>query len=382
MKKSKPRTGNQREITDLTVCRAFLAGWVFLYHVDLYAQFAHYLGPFTGLVRRGYLGVDGFFILSGLILPRVHPEFMASPFRGALRFWGRRLARLYPVHLATILILLLLVGVGSAAGMAPRDPQRFGGLALLQNLLLLQGWGFGPHWTWNYPSWSISAEWAGYLLFPILWFLFASWDAFVMMQFIILPIPLLGIMSHLSGHDLNVTGIDVLPRFFLEFIGGMALSYMVPFVADFVAPAKFAFAGFLIVLLGAACGWDLMTVVGLALALWSLTMQADAERQPVFPEAGILRGLGLLSYSFYMSFALVELLLANLFRREGWAPADHALLFAVGMTAGTLILALGLYGIVERPCRRLADRWLAPPPPALPQGAIQIGTMAGKRKAG
>jgi peptidoglycan/LPS O-acetylase OafA/YrhL len=382
MKKPKPRVGNMREITDLTVCRAFLAGWVFLYHVDLYAQFAHHLGPFAGLVRRGYLGVDGFFILSGLILPRVHPEFIKSPFRGALRFWGKRLARLYPVHLATILILLLLVGVGSAMGMAPRDPQRFGGLALLQNLLLLQGWGFGPHWTWNYPSWSISAEWAGYLLFPIVWFAFASWDAVVIIQFVILPVPLLGIMSHLSGHGLNLTGIDVLPRFFLEFIPGMALSYLVPIVADYLAPAKFAVVGLLLVLLGAACGWDLMVVMGLALALFCLTMQADAERPPLFAKAGILRWLGQLSYSFYMSFALVELLLANLFRRQGWAPADHALLFSIGMTGLTLILALGLYYIVEVPCRRLADRRLAAPPPP-PPGAIKIGgPLAGKAPRG
>jgi peptidoglycan/LPS O-acetylase OafA/YrhL len=383
MKKPTPRPVNTREITDLTVCRAFLAGWVFLYHVDLYAQFAHYLGPFAGLVRRGYLGVDGFFILSGLILPRVHPEFIKSPFRGALRFWGKRLARLYPVHLATILILLAVFAAGSAAGMAPRDPGRFGHLALLQNLLLLQGWGFGPHWTWNYPSWSISAEWAGYLLFPLLWFAFASFDAFVMVQFVILPIPLLGIMSHLSGHGLNLTGIDVLPRFFLDFIPGMALSYMVPLVADFVAPAKLAGLGLALALVGAACGWDLMTVMGLALALWSLVMNADTERPPVFGPAPVLRWLGQISYSYYMSFALVELLLANLFRRQGWAPADHALLFSMGMTGLTLVLALALFTLVERPGRRLADRWLALPPPAAP-GAISTVSvpLAGKRKAG
>jgi peptidoglycan/LPS O-acetylase OafA/YrhL len=382
MNKPRPRPPVQREMTDLTVCRAFLAGWVFLYHVDLYAQFAQHLGPFAGLVRHGYMGVDGFFILSGLILPRVHREFMASPFRGAWRFWGKRLARLYPVHLVTILILLAVVGVGTGMGMAPRDPARFGHLALLQNLLLLQGWGFGPHWTWNYPSWSISAEWAGYLLFPILWFAMAHFDIFVVVQFVILPVPLLGIMSHLSGHGLNLTGIDVLPRFFLEFIPGIALSYLVPVVADAVAPAKLAASGLAIALLGAACGWDLMIVMGLALALWSLTMQADAERAPVFPKAGILRWLGQISYSFYMSFALAELLLAQIFRRHGWAPADHALLFALGMTGATLILALALYYIIERPCRRLADRLLVAPPPAPPKGGLKIGTMAGKRKAG
>ena len=67
-------------------------------------DFSAWLGPFSGLIRHGYLGVDGFFILSGLILARVHPELSRSA-KGAFKFWGKRLARIYPVHLATLLIL-------------------------------------------------------------------------------------------------------------------------------------------------------------------------------------------------------------------------------------------------------------------------------------
>ena len=54
----------KQEITDLTIARAIFAAWVFIYHVDLYLNFSAWLGPFAGLIRHGYMGVDGFFILS------------------------------------------------------------------------------------------------------------------------------------------------------------------------------------------------------------------------------------------------------------------------------------------------------------------------------
>src|SRR5271165_44595 len=108
----------KQEITDLTICRAAFAGWVFAYHVDLYVNFSAWLGPFSGLIRRGYLGVDGFFILSGLILARMHPE-LARESSGAFKFWGKRLARLYPVHAVTLCLFGAILLAGLLHGIAP-----------------------------------------------------------------------------------------------------------------------------------------------------------------------------------------------------------------------------------------------------------------------
>jgi len=345
------------EITDLTCCRALFAVWVFLYHVDLYVNFSGWLGPAAGIIRRGYLGVDGFFILSGLLLIRVHKEMTLSP-ATAWIFWGKRLARLYPVHLATILLLAVLVWGGMAMGFSPRDPARFSLPALVENLFLVQSWGFGGHWAWNYPSWSVSSEWAGYLLFPIIALLVGYFDLWVMTQTVILSLPFIGLVIFEHHGNLNLNFTASLWRFFPEFLAGAATAKMVPWMADSAPLRIYMVAAPLLILIGAVIGRDLVALVGLWLLITSFAMQADAERPALMPYP-LLRWMGQLSYSFYMSFATIELLTTQLFRRAGWDEASHGFIFCALMLAGTSGLALILYYIIERPCRRAADHWLA-----------------------
>jgi peptidoglycan/LPS O-acetylase OafA/YrhL len=344
------------ELTDLTCCRALFAAWVFAYHVDLHANFA--LGRLAGLLHRGYLGVDGFFILSGMILARVHPELERSP-STAWRFWGRRLARIYPVHIVTIAILIGLVLAGGALGLAPRDPNRFGLTALLENVFLVQGWGFGNNWSWNYPSWSLSTEWAGYLLFPALALGLGFCPQIVVGQIAIICFPLLGLIAFASGHGLNVAASAAMLRFLPEFIWGMCAARLVPSFADNLPTASCTIIGFVVALLGALMGLDTLAVAGLWFVLASLCMHGDAERPPLFRNLPFLRALGLLSYSFYMSFAISELLIAQLFRHQGWNPAAEKLSYTGAMTLLTLLLAVILHIVIERPFRHLGERLLA-----------------------
>ncbi|MDR3520283.1 MAG: acyltransferase [Acidocella sp.] len=351
------------EITDLTVVRAFFAAWVFAYHVDLHAQFSGYLGPFAGFIRHGYLGVDGFFMLSGLILAAVHP---AKELKGAniARFWGKRLARIYPVHLAVMLILLVIVLTGLALGFTPRDPDRFTVGSFVANLLLVQGWGVGDHLAWNYPSWSVSTEWAGYLMFPLLWMFLGTWREIIPGQIMVLCFAVLGMIAYEAGETLNLTYANALWRFFPEFVIGMATLRLVPLNADFMPNKWLTYISLAaILLLTSISSFDILVVFALWVLLSALAMQADAERPPVIPNPKILRFLGQISYSFYMSFGTIELLLAQLFRHQGWDPAANKLVYGTAMTILTLALAIALHRLVETPARRLADRWLAVPEP-------------------
>jgi peptidoglycan/LPS O-acetylase OafA/YrhL len=150
-----------KSINPLTSLRFFAAMWVVLFH------YWPNLSPvMPGLVAKGYLGVELFFVLSGFILCHVYLDSVAD---GTFRYGGflwARLARIYPLHLATLAGVGLMAAGALAAGRVI-DPNILAWTSLPANLLLVQAWGFAPQAGWNHPSWSISAEWFAYLSFPV-----------------------------------------------------------------------------------------------------------------------------------------------------------------------------------------------------------------------
>ncbi|MGY3079930.1 peptidoglycan/LPS O-acetylase OafA/YrhL [Bradyrhizobium sp. LM6.10] len=107
------------------------------------------------------LFVDMFFILSGFVISYSYPSD-ARGLKAYSRFMIRRIARIYPLHFLTLLVFVLLIGFGldRSARSTPLD--------FLYNLVLLQAWGVTDHLSFNSPSWSISAEFFCYLVFPLL----------------------------------------------------------------------------------------------------------------------------------------------------------------------------------------------------------------------
>jgi peptidoglycan/LPS O-acetylase OafA/YrhL len=146
---------------------------------------------------------------------------------------------------------------------------------------------------------------------------------------------------------------------------GVATARMVPNFADVAPLRSLAAAGAVLTLSCASLGFDLFAVLGLWFVMFAFAMQADAKRPATRGPVPLLRRFGLLSYAFYMSFSVSELLLSQWFREQGWVPASHSLVFASGMLVVTLVLAVILHVAVEIPCRRAADRWLDQPHLAL-----------------
>ena len=105
--------------------------------------------------------VDFFFVLSGFVLTHAFFQRDGSSF---FDFVGRRLARLYPLHLFALLVFLGLQVVKVAAdtwGGALRQ-EAFSNLNwwnFTDTIFLLQSTGLLWHeLSWNAPSWSISTE--------------------------------------------------------------------------------------------------------------------------------------------------------------------------------------------------------------------------------
>jgi peptidoglycan/LPS O-acetylase OafA/YrhL len=362
---------NNRELTDLTSCRALFALWVFAYHANLHAQFSHWLGPFGAVINHGYLGVDGFFVLSGYIMTRVDNKIPLTR-QGVLRFWGKRLARLYPVHLAVIVLLGAIFLGGIAVGITPRQPERFATMALIDNLLLVQSWGGLNHWTWNYPSWSISTEWAGYLLFP---FMLASFRVFYDLAFVAaMPLCFFSLcVVSFAYNGLNLTFATSMLRFFPEFIAGMATVVLVPMLADEASGAVFGLIGAAVTAASAWGGHDAMAVFGLWLMIFGFAMQGDAEKPAYVGGIKPLRALGIMSYAFYMSFAPAELITAQLFRHRAIVPAHAPLAYCAVLTVLTLGLGIILHLLIEKPARVALNRRFDPArAQALAEGTVPL----------
>lgn len=346
-------------IKPLTALRFFAAFWVVMFHYWPKLD----VGFTPAIAQKGYLGVEAFFVLSGFILCHVYLRgFGEGRFRYGDFLWNR-LARVYPLHLAT------LVGVGAmaiAGGMAGLrvDPNILSWPSLPANLLLVHAWGFAPVAGWNHASWSISAEWFAYLTFPA--FAFAAWKlrerpvAAVLgaLAFIAVLYPA---FQAIAGFPLTEATIQwgalrIVPCFAF----GCALHAL--WRSDRF-PARLS--GYGAALLGMATlaaiqfsAPDLVIVMLLGGFIFTLASLAKTGFE--FAGQSVFVYLGEISYSTYMICIPWKILAINaaakLFNIEG--DKLPILIWAV-IVAALIPLSAISYHIIENPCRERMKTWAA-----------------------
>lgn len=346
------------DLRSITALRFVAAMWVALF--AFWPNLAGFAMP--GLVARGYLGVELFFVLSGFILCHV---YLAAAGEGRFSYRGflwARIARVYPLHLATLLGVGALGLAATVAGLQI-DSNVLSWKSVPANLLMLHAWGFAPEAGWNHPSWSISAEWFAYLTFPA--FAFAAWrlrdrpwvavaGAAALAALLYLVFPRLAGFP-LTDATIRWGALRIVPCFAL----GCAL-YLVyrrgPIARPGLAAAVLAAA----LIASATAGlWNGLTVLlagGLILALASLPNTRAgwlASAPAVY--------LGEISYSVYMVVVPWKLLAVNLAARlTGAEDKQLHIIVWLAIVAALPLVAAASYHLVERPARKalrgLADR--------------------------
>ncbi len=344
----------RHELPALTSIRGLLAWWVVMFHFAPTAPF--HVGRGDPFIDKGIIAVDCFFVLSGFVLCHVHPVIIdrGRPY-GAADFLVSRLARIYPLHLAMLAAFALVVAafrlthphdVGAGA---PFSADRLPGL--LRQLALLHGWfRWGQETAWNVPSWSISSEWAAYLLAPLLFLALArlrpglAWTAAGLLA---------GCIAALAESHRLFTGGMALPRVLMEFCLGALLRTTLR--QGHAGLDRIRNPGLAVGWL-AALGLAFTTHAGLFLAamIWLLLLLSLRTRRATGLLGSIERiglYLGETSFSVYMCHAFILMLWGGNVAHRFPMLVSHALpaaLLLAGVIQGCATL---LHHLVELPAQ-------------------------------
>ena len=350
----------RREIHALTGIRFFAAAWVVLFHAPLsiVALLPEWRAG-AAVVGFGYLAVPVFFALSGYILAYQHyAEFREPAERDYPRFLARRLARIYPLHLVTLASVVVLVLGAAAVGITVKDPDAYTFAGAVQDVFLVRGWvefSFG----WNFPAWSLSAEWFAYLTFPVTVLLVAAMRE--RRALLLLLMASLAVLRCLgvawSGRESPHALLDVTTMF----VAGVALFVLLRGGRPSAGADLVAFLG--LVLLIAAPPFLTGDVAVQGLAMLASLLLIGGLRWGRGPLTWLLAHPwavwgGRISFALYLTHLPYALVTGRLWQLDVWAdqPLIGRLAVAAVWFAGTIAAAALAHYWIEQPGQRLVMR--------------------------
>ena len=338
----------------LTGIRGFAALAVAIYHTAFCASVllpefvpSHTTIP---LLKRGYLGVDLFFFLSGIVLTMNYAERMTSRNPAAIRnFAFNRITRILPLHWVLMGCLAAMYPFMAGDWLVGEDrhtlPQ------FIATLFLVQTW-LGMHTPWIGPAWSLSAEWLMYCLFPFLIPLVMRVSSRRTSAFlaIVVLIGFIGGSPALGVDNLTGTTYAGIARCIFEFTAGVLI-----YRAVALGPPISSRTGFWIFMAGIVLLIalipsrvpDFVALPAFALVLIGCLSQARLP-QAIFGNR-TAAFLGEISYSIYLVNVVVLEAIYGLCRQ--WPVADQPAIAALMLAAPFLnvLLAWGTWRWIELP---------------------------------
>jgi len=374
------------EILPLTGIRGIAAMCVLLAHYVFWVSpVAQAMLPpeLVGLFSLPYTGMTIFFVLSGFVIAYNYVEmpWKQRPANTTARFMMYRVARLYPLLLFFSLIIIRYRMPALGIDALLTDPKIL--RDLLMQFSMTQSWT--PHLDAAgklvidgsfFVSWSISTEFFLYISFAAMMLVYPRFRLRLVIGYLAVAALLLLWWSHqnnatyfetLTPADYERWLFDVSPYYrMIEFGFGMVAYWFYKHAPVKALQQYGGAAGFLVlagVYIASNLKWmipaqmhiKLLVAAGVALILQACTQKNMLNRAL---SSKLLVYIGTISYSIYLFHYLAPNLLT---RHSSSTVFDERmlLLFSFNMAitiAFTLVLATGLYYIVEVPGRRLLRR--------------------------
>ena len=342
------------ELRALTSVRGIAAWFVVLYHIR--RSIAGLPDWALHIFASGYLAVDFFFLLSGFVIWLTYGERLRSGGLASVpAFLKRRIARIWPLHLFMLAIAVALALLLAATGR--HDPVDYPFAELPLHIVLVQDWGLTRRLSWNDPAWSISAELAAYLLFPLL-AMAIDWRRVPTALLVVAIMAMLGLLHLIMawggaptlGTDITRFGVV---RCLFEFAAGTAICALWLRWAEHPALPAIAAAALAIAIGVATLTGHLPETLGVPIAFAAalLALALTCGMRGNMLELAPLHYLGEISYATYLGHFILWQVFKLAFVSDAYAvPAPLIALF-LGLV---LMASVLLYHLVERP----AQKWV------------------------
>lgn len=361
-----------RKLDSLTGLRFYLAMFVLFYHGIIQAHLGlgvQALPPglleFLRHTCNGQYAVGSFFVLSGFVMWYSYSERKWT----ARQFLGNRVARLYPIYLLGIAIVLLRWN-SLLQEFETTYIEALRRLAL--SALMLQSWGTTWRTTqmFNGPGWTLSVEMFFYATFPALfWISRRSKLVFLGTCGTITLLTLLLSVFGSKDYSVNPLNIPICAQYWGLFTLGILLCYT--WQRGIVRYNPGALPSLLLLFLGYQLSrWVSGGIMGMAVPFlligWLATADLHGHGSRWFSSKWAVLG-GEISYAIYILHMPIQSIVYSLFFRSGifLLKVDNMALKLTYLSicvVATLVASYLAWRFIEVPARKKIVAWLAPKP--------------------
>jgi len=323
-----------KQVSIIDSLRSFAAISVCLFHFICTTTGLEYPAMMSAIAAYGLNGVLVFFVISGFIIPwsMYYKNYRPG---SMLRFMAKRLIRLEPPYLASILLILLIAFIKTRFHLGVDSPDEITAARIGLHFGYLIN--FFPEYKWlNNVYWTLAIEFQYYLLMSFMYLLFVHKSFWLRLAAYLLCFGLAWWVPD--------TSLNHFPAYAPLFLFGISVfQYKTNTIGlsecAGVMTACFAY-NYIVMSPTAAC-------FGLVTALVILLF-SDLK-------IPVLDWLGKMSYSIYLIHPVLGAAVVNVLSRHAHTTGMKLLILLVGLIV-TFVSSYIMYLLIEKPSKKLSSK--------------------------